>query len=85
MDEDLYERLRAWRIAVAAAQSVPAYVVFTDATLIAIAERRPTSEADLIGIAGIGPHKLSKYGDAVLALVGGARPDDLVPVVTEKV
>jgi DNA helicase-2/ATP-dependent DNA helicase PcrA len=54
MDEDLYERLRAWRIAVAAAQSVPAYVVFTDATLIALAERRPTSEADLIGIAGIG-------------------------------
>ncbi len=85
MDEDLYERLRLWRIAVASAQSVPAYVVFTDATLIALAERRPTSEADLIGIAGIGPHKLSKYGDAVLALVAGARPDDLVPVVTEKV
>jgi DNA helicase II / ATP-dependent DNA helicase PcrA len=85
MDEDLYGRLRQWRIAVAAAQSVPAYVVFTDATLIALAERRPTSEAELIGIAGIGPHKLSKYGAAVLALVAGGRPDDLVPVVTEKV
>ena len=79
MDEELYGRLREWRIAAASAQSVPAYVVFTDATLIALAERRPQSEADLIGIAGIGPHKLSRYGDAVLALVAGARPNDLVP------
>jgi len=78
MDEELFERLRQWRVAAAAAQSVPAYVVFTDATLIALAERRPQSAADLIGIAGIGPHKLSRYGEAVLALVGGARPDDLV-------
>ena len=78
MDEELFERLRQWRVAAAAAQSVPAYVVFTDATLIALAERRPQSTADLIGIAGIGPHKLSRYGEAVLALVGGARPDDLV-------
>jgi len=78
MDEELYGRLREWRLAAAAAQSVPAYVVFTDATLIALAERRPQSEADLIGIAGIGPHKLSRYGDAVLALVAGARPEDLV-------
>jgi DNA helicase-2/ATP-dependent DNA helicase PcrA len=79
MDEELYGRLREWRLAAAAAQGVPAYVVFTDATLIALAERRPQSEADLIGIAGIGPHKLSRYGDAVLALVAGARPSDLVP------
>ena len=42
MDEELYGRLREWRIAAAAAQGVPAYVVFTDATLIALAERRPT-------------------------------------------
>ncbi len=79
MDEELYGRLREWRIAAATAQSVPAYVVFTDATLIALAERRPQSESELIGIAGIGPHKLSRYGEAVLALVAGARPDDLVP------
>jgi DNA helicase-2/ATP-dependent DNA helicase PcrA len=82
MDEELYERLRQWRVAVAAAQSVPAYVVFTDATLIALAERRPRHSADLSGIAGIGPHKLSRYGDAVLALVGGAQPADVLPEPT---
>jgi DNA helicase II / ATP-dependent DNA helicase PcrA len=83
MDEELYERLRQWRLKVAAAQSVPAYVVFTDLTLTAIAERRPSAEAELTQITGIGQHKLAKYGEAVLALVAGASPDDLVPSVTE--
>ncbi len=71
-DEQLYERLRQWRREVAAAQSVPAYVVFTDATLTALAERRPTTEAELATIAGIGPRKLAQYGAAVLALIAGA-------------
>jgi DNA helicase-2/ATP-dependent DNA helicase PcrA len=78
LDEELFERLREWRIKVATAQKVPAYVVFTDATLTAVAERRPTSSEELVAIAGIGPRKLSLYGDAVLALVGGARVDDLI-------
>ena len=47
-------------------------MVFTDATLTAIAERRPAQRAEeLIAIAGIGPRKLGLYGDAVLALVAG--------------
>jgi DNA helicase-2/ATP-dependent DNA helicase PcrA len=53
-------------------------VVFTDATLTAVAERRPGRPEELAAIAGIGPRKLSLYGDAVLALVGGAGVDDLV-------
>jgi DNA helicase II / ATP-dependent DNA helicase PcrA len=77
LDEELYERLREWRIRVATASKVPAYVVFTDATLTALAERRPTGTDQLIEIAGIGPRKLGLYGEAVLALVGGARVDDL--------
>jgi DNA helicase-2/ATP-dependent DNA helicase PcrA len=84
MDEELFERLREWRIGVASAQSVPAYVVFTDATLVALAERRPRTEAELVGIAGIGPHKLSRYGEAVLALMGGASARECVLIVTEK-
>jgi DNA helicase-2/ATP-dependent DNA helicase PcrA len=83
LDEELFERLRQWRVKAAAAQSVPAYVVFTDATLTALAERRPSTEAELVGIAGIGPHKLARYGEAVLKLVAGARPEDLAPSVTE--
>jgi DNA helicase-2/ATP-dependent DNA helicase PcrA len=78
LDEDLYDRLRRWRAAVAEAAGVPAFVVFTDATLTALAERRPTSVAQLIDIAGIGPRKINLYAEAVLALVGGARPESLL-------
>jgi DNA helicase-2/ATP-dependent DNA helicase PcrA len=77
LDEDLYDRLRAWRSQVAADQKVPAYVVFTDATLVAMAERRPGTPEQLLAIAGIGPRKLGQYGAAVFALVAGAQPDDL--------
>jgi DNA helicase-2/ATP-dependent DNA helicase PcrA len=83
LDEELFERLRRWRGKVAAAKRVPAYVVFTDATLTALAERRPGTETELVGIAGIGPHKLDLYGEAVLKLVAGAQPEDLLPSVTE--
>ncbi|HLU34013.1 MAG TPA: ATP-dependent DNA helicase UvrD2 [Natronosporangium sp.] len=73
-DEALYERLREWRRVTAAAQEVPAYVVFTDATLAALAERRPTTEAELAAIGGIGPRKLELYGAAVRALIRGEDP-----------
>jgi DNA helicase-2/ATP-dependent DNA helicase PcrA len=71
-DEELYERLREWRRTTAAEQEVPAYVVFTDATLAALAERKPTTEAELAAIGGIGPRKLAQYGAAVRALVAGS-------------
>jgi DNA helicase-2/ATP-dependent DNA helicase PcrA len=71
-DEALLERLRAWRTEVAKEAKVPAYVVFTDVTLQAVAERVPTSEEELLAIAGIGRVKLDRYGDAVLGLCRGA-------------
>ncbi|WP_415648765.1 ATP-dependent DNA helicase UvrD2 [Stackebrandtia soli] len=74
MDEALYDRLRQWRKETATEAGVPAYVVFTDVTLTAIAERRPQSEAELVGIAGIGARKLTTYGEAVLSLVRGEEP-----------
>jgi ATP-dependent DNA helicase UvrD/PcrA len=74
-DDELFERLREWRARTAASAGVPAYVVFTDATLIALAERQPSNDAGLVDIAGIGPRKLALYGEAVLALVGGASVD----------
>ncbi|WP_405086927.1 ATP-dependent DNA helicase UvrD2 [Microbispora sp. NBC_01389] len=70
-DEALLERLKAWRTAAAKEAKVPAYVVFTDVTLQAIAERVPTAEEDLLTIAGIGRVKLDRYGDAVLGLCRG--------------
>jgi ATP-dependent DNA helicase UvrD/PcrA len=67
-DEWLYESLRSWRLAQAGAQGVPAYCVFTDATLVAIAESLPASAAELGRISGIGPAKLDRYGGEVLEI-----------------
>ena len=69
--------LREWRLKRAKADGVPAYVVFTDATLVALAERKPANPPELLAIAGIGPRKLGQYGAAVFALVAGETPDDL--------
>ena len=68
-DEALWEALRAWRKATADAASAPAFVVFTDATLLAIAEARPADLAGLRAIPGVGPAKLERYGQDVLELL----------------
>ena len=69
VDVDLLDRLKDWRRSTAKEQQVPAYVVFTDATLTAIAEQRPSDTSALVAIPGIGANKLDRYGEAVLALV----------------
>ena len=68
-DRELFEALRAWRAEQAREQSVPAYIVFGDATLRALAEHRPRDAAGLDGITGIGAKKRDAYGDAVLAVI----------------
>ncbi len=73
-DEDLFERLRTWRGEQAREASVPAYVVFTDATLTALAEVRPSSQRELLAVSGIGRSKLERYGADVLAIVAGEQP-----------
>jgi DNA helicase-2/ATP-dependent DNA helicase PcrA len=67
---ELFERLRSWRSETAASASVPAYVVFTDATLQAIAETRPATLRELAALPGVGSRKLELYGEDVLATVG---------------
>lgn len=68
-DRSLFEALRVWRAETAREIGKPAYIVFGDATLRALAEIRPASMGDLDGITGIGEKKLEAYGDAVLAVV----------------
>jgi DNA helicase-2/ATP-dependent DNA helicase PcrA len=75
-DEAVFDRLRAWRLERARTDSVPAYVVFTDATLEAIAERAPASVAELATINGVGTVKLERYGAQVLALLHGSDGPD---------
>jgi DNA helicase-2/ATP-dependent DNA helicase PcrA len=79
-DAELFGRLRAWRKAQSTAQGVPPYVVFSDATLVAIADAHPSSRAALARISGVGPTKLDRYADPLLAVLGGTDPDD-VPAV----
>jgi DNA helicase-2/ATP-dependent DNA helicase PcrA len=79
-DAELFGRLRAWRRAQAESQKVPPYVVFSDATLVAIADNHPASRVALARISGVGPTKLDRYAEPVLAVLGGADPGS-VPAV----
>ncbi|HMR49457.1 MAG TPA: ATP-dependent DNA helicase UvrD2 [Arachnia sp.] len=68
-DEELLAALKAWRKAAADEASVPAFVVFTDATLRAIAESAPGSSRELLALPGIGTVKAERYGEACLEVV----------------
>ena len=70
-DAALFERLRAWRAATAKEHGVPAYVVFPDATLQAIAIARPANLDALRGISGVGDKKRDNFGPALLGLIEG--------------
>src|SRR5690606_37964334 len=71
---ELFEALRAWRAGVAKEQGVPAYVVFVDATLRALATARPASPDELDGITGICAKKRETYGAAVIEVIAARAP-----------
>jgi len=75
IDEDVFARLRDWRLTESKRRSVPAYVVFTDATLKALAERRPTDDEALRAIPGIGKAKFDDYATTLFALIAGEHVD----------
>ena len=79
-DAELFGRLRAWRKTQADAQGVPPYIVFNDATLVAIADARPASRTELARISGVGPAKLERYAAPLLDVLGGADPASVAPV-----
>ncbi|MEM5470249.1 DNA helicase RecQ [Hoeflea sp. AS60] len=68
-DMELFEALRAARMAIAKELSVPPYVVFPDTTLVAFATNRPEDREALLGISGVGQSKLERYGDAFLKVI----------------
>ncbi len=74
MDEGLYERLREWRAVQAERSGQPDFCVFTDRTLMAIAETCPESPAELARIPGVLSRKLRSYGADVLAICAGQEP-----------
>ena len=68
-DEELFQRLRELRKALADRQRVPAYIVFSDKVLLEMATRRPSNEMELLDVSGVGPAKLQKYGSEFLAVL----------------
>ena len=67
MDAELFERLRELRKGLAAEAGVPPYVVFSDATLRSLAQRRPKNESQMLEVSGVGQKKLERYGKEFLA------------------
>ncbi|TJZ81730.1 ATP-dependent DNA helicase UvrD2 [Rhodococcus oryzae] len=74
LDLALFDALKAWRSAKSKELKVPAYVVFSDNTLTAIAEQQPQDDRGLVSIPGIGAKKLERFGADVLAVVRGEVP-----------
>ena len=70
----LFEDLKAVRKELADAKGVPAYIVFSDATLLAMVAAKPTTEAELLAISGVGPRKLESYGESFLEVLRAAAP-----------
>jgi DNA helicase-2/ATP-dependent DNA helicase PcrA len=65
----IFESLRAWRKERSLEKNVPAYIVFTDATLTAMAELMPRDFDELSAIPGVGPAKLTEYGEQLLEII----------------
>lgn len=72
-DEAVFETLRAWRSEVARENNVPAYLIFSDATLMAVAEAAPRDEPELLDVSGIGPVKAERFGADLLSLLDSFR------------
>ena len=70
-DPALFEALKSWRAATAKRSGVPAYVIFHDTTLAALAEAKPRDRTGLLAVPGLGPVKAERYGEAVLAVLAG--------------
>ncbi len=72
VDSELFERLRKARLDVAKETGVPPFVVLHDRTLLEVAARKPQTRAELLEVKGIGPSKIEKYGDQILAVTRGS-------------
>ena len=68
-DQVLFDALRAWRLEKAREEKVSPFIVAYDTVIAEIAERRPRNEQELLSVAGIGPGKVEKYGEDILAIV----------------
>ncbi len=72
LDEaQLREQLKGWRLETSRDEGIPAFRIFADTTLYELARLRPTTPTELLAVPGIGPGKVERYGDGILAVVSG--------------
>ncbi len=69
IEQEIFDKLRWWRVETARSHNVPAYVIFHDATLREIAKAKPASLDQLRGVSGVGEKKLETYGEQIVALI----------------
>ena len=72
VDAELFTRLKRLRRELADARKVPAYIVFSDAVLVQMAAAKPRTQSALLAVSGVGPKKLTLYGDAFLEVLRSA-------------
>ena len=82
-DTVLWEALRGRRLEIAKAQGVPPYVVFHDATLAAMVERRPQTLHELSHVSGVGERKLAAYGEDFLKVILAHAGEPVMDATTE--
>lgn len=70
----LYDELKGWRLTQSRAADVPAFVIFSDATLAEVARRRPRTRVQLLDVPGIGPVKAERFGEALLSVIELSTP-----------
>jgi ATP-dependent DNA helicase RecQ len=68
-EQQLFKRLREWRLALSKKTEVPSFIIFNDRTLVALARQKPTTMAELLTVSGIGQAKADKYGQEVLQVI----------------
>ena len=74
-DAALLAMLKALRLELAKARGVPAYIVFTDRTLVDMVRRRPRTESEFAEVNGVGAAKLEQFAEPFLAVINDTPPD----------
>lgn len=74
-EQPFFETLREWRSVTSRKEGVPPFVILTDRQLVDLVRARPDSKNGLLQIDGIGPAKIKRYGDELLARLHGSEPD----------
>lgn len=80
VNENVYNALKAWRLATAREQEIPAYVIMTDKSMEDLAKVLPEDISELSGIKGFGPVKIEKYGAAILEVIRDSKNDSNVRI-----